>query len=739
MAGWNFAGLKPVNDAQSPTLPLTVVNCPSQDLAKTNLAFVSPEDELARCPYVEVNKFVFTTRPEPSIPLGCIGLNGNQRMAAKVSTGEVVGAKVFQLPRSRFEITLLTVELGTVSKARPPEELHAAEITNSFINRFKGQVLAVGQKVVFEYQGFTYRMEASNILVLDEASGEQVSEQRGILTESTACVYIPASGSNLTILGQRSVAAPQLFKAKEFNFEKLGIGGLDDQFEQIFRRAFASRVFPPSVVERLGIRHVKGVLLFGPPGTGKTLIARQIGKMLNGKEPKVVNGPEILNKYVGASEENVRNLFKDAEAEQAAKGEASELHVIIFDEIDAICKQRGSVQSGSGVHDTVVNQLLTKIDGVDALNNILLIGMTNRKDMLDEALLRPGRLEVQVEIGLPDDKGRLQILKIHTGKMSANSFLGKDVDLWDLAQRCKNFSGAEIEGLVKSATSFALNRQVDFTDLSKPIDDENLKVSMEDFEAALAEVKPAFGAVTETLEEYRLNGILEYSDHFRHLLATCKTLVEQVRSSEQTPLLTCLLEGPLGSGKTALAATLGLDSEFPYVKVISSDSMVGYSEAGKAQRIAKVFDDAYRSSMSMIVLDDIERLLEYVAIGPRFSNAILQTLLVLLKKQPPKGRRLLVVGTTSAPAVMEDMGIAATCNVCLHVPALREADVRAVLAALQAFAPTDLDAAVASLAEQEVPMKRLLLLVDLARQGVPDGQHISLQRWIQVLTDLSLS
>ena len=93
------------------------------------------------------------------------------------------------------------------------------------------------------------------------------------------------------------------------------------------------------------------------------------------------------------------------------------MHIIIFDEIDAICKARGSVRDGSGVHDTVVNQLLTKIDGVDSLNNILIIGMTNRKDMLDEALLRPGRLEVVIEIGLPDEPGRLQIIKIHTDKV----------------------------------------------------------------------------------------------------------------------------------------------------------------------------------------------------------------------------------------------------------------------------------------------------------------------------------
>lgn len=167
---------------------------------------------------------------------------------------------------------------------------------------------------------------------------------------------------------------------------------------------------------------MQGILLYGPPGTGKTLIARQLAKILNGKEPKIVNGPEVLNKYVGQSEENIRNLFAEADAEYKEKGDSSELHIIIFDEIDAVCKSRGSVRDGSGVHDTVVNQLLTKIDGVDALNNVLLIGMTNRKDMLDEALLRPGRLEVHIEVGLPDERGRLQILKIHTSKVRTLSW-----------------------------------------------------------------------------------------------------------------------------------------------------------------------------------------------------------------------------------------------------------------------------------------------------------------------------
>ncbi|GMY19271.1 vesicle-fusing ATPase-like [Fagus crenata] len=154
--------------------------------------------------------------------------------------------------------------------------------------------------------------------------------------------------------------------------------------------------------------------------------------MLNGREPKIVNGPEVLSKFVGETEKNVRDLFADAENDQRNRGDDSDLHVIIFDEIDAICKSRGSTRDGTGVHDSIVNQLLTKIDGVESLNNVLLIGMTNRKDLLDEALLRPGRLEVQIEISIPDENGRLQILQIHTNKMKESSFLAPDVNLQEL-------------------------------------------------------------------------------------------------------------------------------------------------------------------------------------------------------------------------------------------------------------------------------------------------------------------
>ena len=173
---------------------------------------------------------------------------------------------------------------------------------------------------------------------------------------------------------------------------------------KIFSVVPSIQEFTTRISRKLDYKHCKGLLLYGPPGTGKTLIARKLSKMLNGKEPKIVNGPEMLSKYVGASEENIRNLFKDAEAEYKLKGEDSDLHVIIFD-VDSVFKQRGSGKSdGTGVGDNVVNQLLSKMDGVDQLNNILVIGMTNRLDLIDTALLRPGRFEIQIEISLPDEK-----------------------------------------------------------------------------------------------------------------------------------------------------------------------------------------------------------------------------------------------------------------------------------------------------------------------------------------------
>mmetsp|Transcript_52434 Transcript_52434/g.102613 ORF Transcript_52434/g.102613 Transcript_52434/m.102613 type:complete len:564 (-) Transcript_52434:102-1793(-) len=498
----------------------------------------------------------------------------------------------------------------------------------------------------------------------------------GFLSNETEYSFTSVDDSRVSI--QTKKAVQRTIFRPDFDFSALGIGGLDKEFADIFRRAFASRIFP-SVVQELGINHVRGMLLFGPPGTGKTLIARQIGKMLKAREPKIVNGPEVLNKYVGQAEENIRNLFKEAEDEQKKSGANSALHIIIFDEMDAICKQRGSgVHAGTG--DSIVNQLLSKIDGVEALNNILLIGMTNRMDLIDEALLRPGRLEVHVEVGLPDEEGRVQILNIHTRKMRDSGRMDEDVSIPTLAARTKNFSGAEIEGLVRSAASHAFNKGVNVRDLGKPSDISQLKIGMAEFELALEEVKPAFGVQEETIEAAMPWGIIPFSDDFMKTKHTLLTLVNQVKNSESTRTLSVLLEGAHGSGKSALAAHIAKTASFPFVKIISPDKFVNYSEMAKVSSIAKTFDDAYKSQLSLIVLDDIERLLEFTRVGLRFSNHILQALIVLAKKAPPPGRRLLVVGTTSERPFLQEAGGAAAFNVHLSVPLVEgEDDVKAIL------------------------------------------------------------
>jgi len=205
-------------------------------------------------------------------------------------------------------------------------------------------------------------------------------------------------------------------------YQKLGmefenVGGLGAQLDDIARRVLASRA-NPEAARRLGVSHVRGLLLSGPPGCGKTLLARELSRILGAREPQIVNGPEILDKFIGEAERRVRDLFAPAEREYDEVGDASALHLIILDEIDAIARKRGSMTSDTtGVRDSVVNQLLAKIDGVKEASNILVVGLTNRPELIDPALLRPGRLEVQLRVELPDRVGRREILRIHTRKM----------------------------------------------------------------------------------------------------------------------------------------------------------------------------------------------------------------------------------------------------------------------------------------------------------------------------------
>ncbi|KAI0019473.1 P-loop containing nucleoside triphosphate hydrolase protein [Xylariomycetidae sp. FL0641] len=639
-----------------------------------NLCVVSTQDfpEAGKNLYlllrnIRGREFVVTACKDDRIPGGRITLTDPQRKWTDITLRDSIEAEVYN-PTS--ELIQIEIFVTYARKPASPKDTPytQAELKGLLQNLMPQQVLSPEQQFVTKLDNVFLHFKVQKVACRD--AGNRLTELTG--NKDVRGVFNPqltevsfTTGPDLPIPLQGSTSAPRALLRPNFNFASLGIGGLDDEFSTIFRRAFASRVFPPGVVEQMGISHVKGVLLYGPPGTGKTLIARQIGQMLNARPPKIINGPEILNKYVGQSEENVRKMFADAEKEYKDKGDASELHIIIFDELDAVCKQRGSGGGGTGVGDSVVNQLLSKLDGVDQLNNILLIGMTNRKDMIDDALLRPGRLEVHVEISLPDEKGRLQILNIHTSKIRNMNKLADDVDLNELARLTKNYSGAEMAGLVKAALSYAFTRHTQIgeeagikgkDDAGVKGDPQSVMLTWNDLMRALEDVKPAFGISEDELNSASPYGIIHFSPHIKSILSTGLSFAKAVRSSEKLQLFSFLVHGPQGAGKTALAAEIGLQSEFPFVKIIKPVD-VGTNEAAKLEYLRRAFSDAYKSTYSIVILDGIENIIDWNPIGMRFSNAVVQYLGALLDTRPPKGRKLLVIATTSQRSMLNQHGV----------------------------------------------------------------------------------
>jgi transitional endoplasmic reticulum ATPase len=260
------------------------------------------------------------------------------------------------------------------------------------------------------------------------------------------------------------------------------IGGLDDVKQQL-REAVEWPMKFPEVFEKMGIRAPKGILLFGPPGTGKTLLAKAVATE-SGANFIAVRGPEVLSKWVGESEKAIREIFK--RARQAAPA------VIFFDEIDAIAPMRGFAHD-SGVTERIVNQLLAEMDGIESLKNIVVIAATNRPDILDPALLRPGRFEKLIYVPPPDKKARLEILKVHT----RNVPLAEDVVLEELAEKTEGYTGADLEALVREASMLVLRNRyneclkIDSVKVAECMKNADLRVKMSDFIKAMEIVQPS--------------------------------------------------------------------------------------------------------------------------------------------------------------------------------------------------------------------------------------------------------
>ena len=475
---------------------------------------------------------------------------------------------------------------------------------------------------------------------IDGDKEEEEKEEEAIDSKETA-----------TISERKDNDDPQLNKKMGMEFEN--VGGLDKQLDDIARRVLASRA-NPKAARRLGVGHVRGILLSGPPGCGKTLLARELSRILGAREPQIVNGPEILDKFIGEAERRVRELFAPAEREYEEVGDASALHIIILDEMDAIARKRGSMTSDTtGVRDSVVNQLLAKIDGVKEANNILVVGLTNRPELLDPALLRPGRLEVQLRVELPDRKGRRDILAIHTRKMREDKALSDDAiklldDLSDdgVGARTEHFSGAELAGLVRSAASYALARAVE-AGLDNNDDESSGMVMAKDLELALKEVRPALGTQDEVLKLRYPYGISDCSSSMKRVKRDLTRFTTPIKST--TPRLHSMLlvgsSGAMssgGAGVTALACNAALqmitNGHSDFCRFITALDILtaegGGGDEARAAALVERFSEAREMSNSLLVLDDIDQIAAGNGAGG-YSSIMLSTLRALIRTPPP--------------------------------------------------------------------------------------------------------
>ena len=250
------------------------------------------------------------------------------------------------------------------------------------------------------------------------------------------------------------------------------VGGLEELKDEL-REAVEWPIKHKEAYDYVDVESPKGILLHGPPGTGKTLIAKALAKMTESNFISI-KGPELLSKWVGESEKGVREIFR--KARQAAPC------IIFLDEVDSLVPRRGNGNSDSHVTENTVSQILTEIDGLEELHNVLIIGATNRLDIVDEALLRPGRFDRIIEVGNPDSKGRNHILQIHTKKKP----LGTDVNIKKLVELTDGFSGAEIAAITNRAALVALKRYV--TGKSQNI--KEIKISQQDLIDAVGKIKP---------------------------------------------------------------------------------------------------------------------------------------------------------------------------------------------------------------------------------------------------------
>src|ERR687893_799838 len=375
------------------------------------------------------------------------------------------------------------------------------------------------------------------------------------------------------------------------------IGGLKNEVTKV-REMIELPLRHPELFKRLGVEAPKGVLLHGPPGTGKTLLAKAVANETNANF-YTIGGPEIMSKYYGESEERLRNVFQDAEKNAPS--------IIFIDELDSIAPKREEV-SGE-VERRIVAQLLSLMDGLKARGKVVVIGATNRINAIDPALRRPGRFDREIELGVPDRDGRLDILQIHTRGMP----LDKDVNLERLADITHGFVGADLHALAKEAGIRALRRILPEIDLSaESVPGETLNkiiVKMQDFIDVVNEMEPS--AMREVFVEVPdikwqdIGGLEAIKQELREAVEWPLKYQGVFAYADATPPKGILLYGPPGTGKTLMAKAAANESEANFISIKGPELLskwVGESEKG----VREIFRKARQAAPCIIFFDELD-------------------------------------------------------------------------------------------------------------------------------------
>jgi transitional endoplasmic reticulum ATPase len=375
------------------------------------------------------------------------------------------------------------------------------------------------------------------------------------------------------------------------------IGGLRNEVQKV-REMIELPLRHPEIFERIGIEAPKGVLLHGPPGTGKTLLAKAVANETNANFYSI-GGPEIMSKFYGESEERLRQIFKEAQENAPS--------IIFIDEIDSIAPKREEV-SGD-MEKRIVSQLLTLMDGISSRGKLVVIGATNRPNAIDPALRRPGRFDREIEIGIPDEKGRMDILLIHTRGMP----MTEDVDLASIARVTHGFVGADLQALSKEAAMRSLRRILPEIDLHQPkIPAEilnKIKVTKQDFDEALKDVQPS--AMREVLVQrpnirwQDIGGLQGVKEELEEAIEWPLKHADLFAEADVKPPKGILLYGPPGTGKTMIAKAVATTSEANFISIKGPELLskwVGESEKG----VREIFRKARQAAPCVVFFDEID-------------------------------------------------------------------------------------------------------------------------------------